>query len=354
MRRRTIVAGDSASVADAFPMLTRRILLAVPPALLAASALAQQPAKPARVSTPEETASFRRYLDDVAAEARRKGISPAVIDRALGPIRINWRVIELDRNQPEVKFTWEQYRTRIVNDGRVARGREQLAKHRAILDQVSARYGVPAGIIVGLWGLESDYGRAMGGFNVVEAVATLAWEGRRGAYFRGQLMDCLKILQAGDIPPEKMVGSWAGAMGQTQFMPDSFLKYAVDFDGDGRRDLWTSFPDVFASTANNLAMDGWKAGQPWGTQVRLPGGFDPAWGGRANRRPTSEWARMGVVSFDGGSLRPGDAPASIILPGGPGGEAFLVNASNFRALRAYNPSDYYALCICLLADRITT
>jgi membrane-bound lytic murein transglycosylase B len=192
----------------------------------------------------------------------------------------------------------------------------------------------------------------MGNFNVIEAVATLAWEGRRGAFFREELMDCLKIIQAGDIAPAQMVGSWAGAMGQTQFMPDSFLRYAVDFEGHGRRDLWNSFPDVFASTANNLAMEGWKAAQPWGMAVRLPAGFDPALAGRDKRRTAEAWAALGVYPYDGEVPRPADGLASIVVPGGEQGEAFLVYASNFRALRAYNPSDYYALCIGLLADRI--
>jgi membrane-bound lytic murein transglycosylase B len=338
-------------------MLHRRTLLAAAPTALtglslAVPAFAQAPQKPTRVATPEEAASFARYIAGVKDEARRKGISAAVLDSAFAGVRINWRVIELDRNQPEVKFTWDQYRTRIVNDTRVQRGREQYSKHLDLLRRVQSRFGVPPEIVVGLWGLESDYGRQMGGFNVIEAVATLAWEGRRGAYFRGQLFDCLKILQAGDIPAEKMVGSWAGAMGQTQFMPDSFLRFAVDFDGDGRRDMWTSFPDVFASTANNLALEGWKAALPWGLQVRLPGGFDPALAGRDKRRPAAEWERLGVASFDGAALQHGDAAAAVVLPGGPAADAFLVYSSNFRALRAYNPSDYYALAIGLLADRI--
>jgi membrane-bound lytic murein transglycosylase B len=336
-------------------MTPRRTLLAATATLLAAPALAQTaPPKPAHTSTAEENASFQRYLEGVRVEALRKGISPAVLDRALSGIRINWRVIELDRNQPEHKLSWSEYRARIVNEGRIARGREQLAKHRELLGRVQARYGVPSEIIVGLWGLESDYGRAMGGINVIEAVATLAWEGRRGAFFRSELMDSLKIIQAGDIAPDKMVGSWAGAMGQTQFMPDSFLRYAVDFDGDGRRDMWNSFPDVFASTANNLAVEGWKAALPWGMSVRLPGGFDTALAGRSKekRRPAVEWARLGVAGYDGRAPGGGDAPAWVLLPDGVGGDAFLVYASNFGALRAYNPSDSYALSIGLLADRI--
>ena len=343
-------------------MLYRRFLLAA--AALAGlpiaglpivgPAVAQAPPKPPRVTTPEEAASFARYLAGVREEAARKGISAAVLDSAFANVRINWRVIDLDRHQPEVHFTWEQYRTRIVNDSRVQHGREQVSKHHDILARVQARYGVPPEIIVGLWGLESDYGHQMGGFNVIEAVATLAWEGRRGAFFREQLMDCLKIIQAGDIPADKMVGSWAGAMGQTQFMPDSFLRYAVDFDGDGRRDMWSSFPDVFASTANNLAVEGWKAGQPWGAQVRLPDGFDPGLAGRGIRKPAAEWFRLGVVPLSGAGRvpMPADAATSVVLPGGMQSDAFLVSAGDFRALRAYNPSDYYALSIGLLADRI--
>lgn len=326
--------------------------LALAPLAVPGPALAQPPQKAPRVPTPEDAGSFARYIDGVKEEARRKGISPAVLDAAFAGVHINWRVVELDRSQPEVKFTWEQYRTRIVSESRIQRGREQLAKHRDVLRRVEDRYGVPPEIIVGLWGLESDYGKQMGNFNVIEAVATLAWEGRRGAYFRGQLMDCLKILQAGDIPADRMVGSWAGAMGQTQFMPDCFLRYAVDFDGDGRRDLWTSFPDVFASTANNLAQEGWNRAQPWGVRVRLPNGFDPALAGRGIRKPAAEWARLGVLANDGRAPQPADGLASVILPGGAQGEAFLVYAANFRSLRAYNPSDYYALCIGLLGDRI--
>jgi membrane-bound lytic murein transglycosylase B len=332
-------------------MLSRRLVIAAA-GLMALPAAAQQPPNPPRVSSPEEAASFRRYLDGVRAEARRQGISPAVLDRALKGIRINWRVIELDRHQPEVTFTWAEYRSRIVSASRITRGREQLAKHRALLGRVEARYGVPGPVLIGLWGLESDYGRDLGTFNVIEAVATLAWEGRRGAYFRGQLMDCLQILQRGDIAPEQMLGSWAGAMGQTQFMPDCFLKYAVDFDGKGRRDLWTNFGDVFASTANNLAAEGWKAGQPWGGEVRLPGGFDPAWAGRGNRRAFADWVRLGVAPLDGRPLGPPDVPAVVILPGGPESDAFLVNAANFRAVWAYNPSEKYVLSIFLLADGI--
>jgi membrane-bound lytic murein transglycosylase B len=332
-------------------MLHRRSLLAATPALLAGPAFASPAPETPHGTTAAEAASFRRYLAGIVAEAAGRGIPSTVARRALAGLAINWKVIALDHNQPEVKLTWEQYRTRIVSAHRIAEGRVQLAHHLPLLRRVQARYGVPPGILIGLWGLESDFGRHMGHFNVLDAVATLAWQGRRGAYFRGQLLDALKIIAAGDIPASEMVGSWAGAMGQTQFMPDCFLRYAVDFDGDGRRDLWHSLPDVFASTANNLAAEGWNAAEPWGTPVALPSGFDAALVGRGHHKPVAGWLALGVRPLDGRPPRPESGLASIVLPDTR--DAYLVYASNFRALRAYNPSDYYALSIGLLADRIS-
>jgi membrane-bound lytic murein transglycosylase B len=307
-----------------------------------------------RVATPGDDESFTRYIDGVKAEARRAGISQSVLNAAFANVHINRRVIELDRNQPEVQFTWSRYRTMIVSDNRVAGGRAQFARHAALLSRVESAYGVPGPIVVGLWGLESDYGRDVGKFNVIEAVATLAWEGRRGAYFRSQLMDCLKILQSGDIQPQQMLGSWAGAMGQTQFMPDSFLKFAVDFDHRGARDLWNDFACVFASTANNLAKEGWRAGVPWGWTVVLPAGFDSGLVGRTIRRPAGEWAQLGVRRLDGGAIPLPGTHAALVQPGAPAEpDTYLVYTTQFSALRAYNPSDKYALSIGLLADRIS-
>jgi len=305
-----------------------------------------------RVATPGDDESFAHYIEGVKAEARRAGISPSVLNAAFANVHINRKVIELDRNQPEYTFTWSHYRTMIVSDNRVAGGRAQYSRHTALLSRVESAYGVPGPIVVGLWGLESDYGRDVGKFNVIEAVATLAWEGRRGAYFRSQLMDCLKILQSGDIQPQQMLGSWAGAMGQTQFMPDSFLKFAVDFDHRGARDLWNDFACVFASTANNLAKEGWRAGTPWGCTVVLPAGFDLGLVGRTIRRPAGEWAQLGVRRLDGGPIPLSGTSAALVQPGSPEEGTYLVYTTQFTALRAYNPSDKYALSIGLLADRI--
>jgi membrane-bound lytic murein transglycosylase B len=344
----------------ALPMTTRRTVLT---SLPIAAALGGTAFGGNYTGTPQDAASFARYIEGVKAAARSKGIAPAVLQAAFANVRINARVIELDRNQPEVQFTWARYRTLVVSDARVAGGRAQFTRHSALLQRVEAVYGVPGPIVVGLWGLESDYGHDVGNFNVIEAVATLAWEGRRGAYFRSQLMDCLAILNAGDIRPAQMVGSWAGAMGQTQFMPDSFLKYAVDFDHRGARDLWNDLACVFASTANNLAKEGWRHGVPWGARVVLPAGFDPALIGRGTGRKLRYWADLGVRRQDGTAWYPPDKaasawaelPSALVQPGAPAdNDTYLVYSTQFAALRAYNPSDKYALCIGLLADGIET
>ncbi len=322
-------------------MLIRRTVLA--------AALATPFAAPAVAAAGQ---SFPAFLADVRRQARGLGIAPAVLDQALGTLHANARVIELDQHQPEFTLTWEQYRSRIVSDARVARGRVLLGQNAALLRRVAERYGVPPGIIVGIWGLESNYGQSTGGFNVIEALATLAWEGRRAAFFRSELMDALRILQSGDITAAQMTGSYAGAMGQTQFMPDSFLKYAVDFSGSGRRDIWNDLGCVFASTANYLAREGWQPGLPWGEIVRLPPGFDASLAGRDNRRPLGAWLRLGVGRTGGATIAP-TTPAAVLLPGGAGGEAFLAYWPSFLAVRRYNPSDFYCISVGLIGDLVT-
>jgi membrane-bound lytic murein transglycosylase B len=329
-------------------MLTRRTMLAAGSAAFAAGTIFATVSADADAAVPE---SFTALVASVRAEARSKGISNAVLDRAFAGIKPNQRVIELDHHQPEFTLTWDQYRTRIVSTARIARGKQALAQNRALLDRVSAQYGVPPGIIVGIWGLESNFGQSMGGFNVIEALTTLTWEGRRAQFFRSELMDALRILQAGDISPEQMIGSYAGAMGQTQFMPDSFLKYAVDFSGTGKRDIWHDLGCVFASTANYLAREGWAAPLSWGETARLPAGFDASYAGRDNRRPLSEWLRLGVGRTATNPIPPGTSTA-VLLPGGAGGEAFLAYYPNFLAIRRYNPSDFYCISVGLIGDLV--
>lgn len=330
-------------------MFTRRLLLAAGTLSAARPGLSQAANPP---PGPAAEQSFAAFLGGVRREAMHAGIPAPVLDRAFAGIHVNQRVIELDRKQPEFTLTWAQYRSRIVSQPRIDKGRALYGQHRALLDRVAAQYGVPAGIILGIWGLESNYGQSTGGFNVIEALATLAWEGRRAAFFRSELMDALKILASGDIAPQQMTGSYAGAMGQTQFMPDSFLKYAVDYSGTGRRDIWGDLGCVFASTANYLAREGWQAGLPWGEPIRLPAAIDPALTGREHRRPVGEWMRMGVER--GGTAPVADGtPAAVILPGGAGDEAFFAFHPNFLAIRRYNPSDFYCLSVGLIGDAVT-
>jgi membrane-bound lytic murein transglycosylase B len=319
-------------------MPTRRILLASAlPAVFAARAFATT------------TESFQSFLNGLRAEARHAGISPATLDRAFAGVQPNQKVLERDRHQPEFTMTWTRYRALVITDKRIVNGREAVAANRALFQRVEQRYGVSTGVIAGIWGLESSFGTGMGDFRVVEALATLAWEGRRASFFRGELMAALKILDHGDVAPSAMLGSYAGAMGQPQFMPSSYLRYAVDFDGQGRRDIWTSKPDVLGSIANYLAESGWRSGQTWGQQIVVPSGMDVA--GRDVKRPLSEWTRAGVRPLEGRWFAAGDAQTALVAPDGAGGETFAV-FGNFAAIRRYNPSDYYALAVGLIGDQV--
>lgn len=321
-------------------MLTRRLLLASAiPATLAATRADAVPD------------SFQSFLAGVRAEARRAGIRQATLDEALAGFGPNQKVLERDRKQPEFTMTWQRYRTLLLTDQRITNGRAAVAQNRALLGRVEERFGVGPGVITGIWGLESSFGTTTGDFRVVEALSTLAWEGRRASFFRGELMAALKIVDHGDVAPARMMGSYAGAMGQPQFMPTSYLRYAVDFEGHGRRDIWTSRPDVLGSIANYLARSGWRSGEGWGQQVVVPAGFDPNWAGRDNRRPLADWMREGVRPLEGRWMASAETPSAVVMPDGAAGEAFVVHA-NFGAIRRYNPSDYYALMVGLLGDQL--
>ncbi|WP_426957474.1 lytic murein transglycosylase [Muricoccus radiodurans] len=320
--------------------LRRRSLFLLPALAVAAPARAQQ-------------GSFDSFLEGVGAEARRNGISATTIQRALSNIRPNDRVIELDRRQPEGTMTWDTYRDRAVSQQRIDNGRRMAMDNRPLLQSLEARYRVPARIMLAIWGIETSYGTNTGGFNVVEALATLAWEGRRASFFRAELMAALRILDAGHVAPERMRGSWAGAMGHPQFMPTSFERLAVDADGDGRKDIWDSRADALGSIGNYLSRSGWREGERWGREVLLPAGFDTSQATRENVRPVRDWARAGVTTTDGSSLAGSDMPGAVMLPGGPTGsqQAFLV-FHNFNVIRRYNPSNYYATAVGLISDRV--
>ena len=293
--------------------------------------------------------AFDRWLVELRLEARASGIGDATLDAALTGIEPIPRIIELDRSQPEGRLTAAQYLERVVPRSRIEAARTRLARHRPLLDDVAARYGVQPRFIVALWGIETDFGRNTGGFSVIEALATLAYDGRRSAFFRGELLNALKIIDDGHISAHDMTGSWAGAMGQSQFMPSSFLSFAVDRNADGRRDIWTTLDDVFASIANYLSSVGWQGDQTWGRAVRLPGGFDDSLLGLETVRPIGGWQALGVRRADGGDLPARQLSASIVQPDGAGTPAYMVY-ENFKTTLKWNRSTYFALAVGYLAD----
>jgi membrane-bound lytic murein transglycosylase B len=323
-------------------MIPRRLLLVAIPAALGATALPTH-----GWAAPDD---FRSFLAGIRYQARREGISSLTLTRALDGIQPNAKVLDRINHQPEFTMTWAQYRAMLVTDKRIAAGRAAWWANRALFERVDEVYGVGPGAILGIWGLESSFGTKTGDYRVIEALATLAWGTSRRKFFGTELMAALEILDHGDVAPAGMTGSYAGAMGQPQFMPSSYLRYAVDFQGDGRRNIWTSTPDVLASIANYLAHSGWRGGEGWGQQVLAPLAIDPGFAGRDSPRPTSEWARLGVRTLNG-RLVAGSQEAALLLPDGPGGEAFLVRG-DFAAIRRYNPSDFYALVVGLLGDDI--
>ena len=303
-------------------------------------------------AVPGSAEDFQIWLGKLRVEAEGKGISQSVLDEALAGIQPIPRVIELDRRQPEFTLTFTQYRDRVVPQSRIKKGRVKYQENRDLLEEIGGKIGVQPRFIVALWGIETDFGRVTGGFKVIPALATLAHDGRRSAYFRKELLNALQILHEGHIAPKEMMGSWAGAMGQSQFMPSSFLAHAVDYDGDGRRDIWTTRPDVFASAANYLAKSGWRADQTWGREVKLPRDFDFVLADLKVRKPIGGWQVLGVRRPDGGDLSTQQLSASIVLPEkGKMSPAYLVY-SNYRTTLRWNRSTYFALAVGLLSDGI--
>lgn len=303
-----------------------------------------------RVQT--ENQGFNAWISGFRNRATRQGISTATFDAAFDGIIYNTTVIERDRNQSEfTKSLWD-YLDTAVSDARVRNGRRALDNNRQLLNRIEDTFGVDKDVVVAIWGLESAYGAVRGSTNVIEAMATLAYEGRRGEFFEQQLIAALQILQAGDTAPRNMTGSWAGAMGHTQFIPTSFLDYAVDGNGDGRRDIWADDPtDALASTANYLRSFGWVQGQPWGVEVQIPQGFDYVTAQRENQKLPSDWAAIGVVDMAGRAV-PDHGSASILVPAGALGAAFMI-FPNFAVIERYNTADAYVIAVGLLSDRIS-
>jgi membrane-bound lytic murein transglycosylase B len=295
--------------------------------------------------------AFDAWVTGFRARAAAAGISTTILDAAFDGAGYIPEVIEKDRNQSEfTKPIWE-YLDTAVSDSRIANGQQALRDHAETLAAIEARYGVDRHVVAAVWGLESAYGARRGDVPVISALATLAFDGRRADFFEDQLIAALRILQSGDVTVDRMVGSWAGAMGHTQFIPTSYLAYAVDFDGDGRRDIWADDPtDALASTAAYLAGFGWRQGQPWGVEVNLPRNFDYTIAREGNRQATGAWATLGVQGIDGRPV-PDYGPAELLLPAGARGAAFLI-FRNFNVIERYNTADAYVIGVGHLADRL--
>jgi lytic murein transglycosylase len=297
------------------------------------------------------TAAFPQCIASLWPQAAKRGVSRATFDKVTRGLEPDLQIMELLDRQPEfTKPVWE-YLDILVNENRIAGGKEVIAKHKAVFDAMEKTYGVDRYVVAAIWGIESNYGTAIGERHVVRSTATLACIGRRQNYFRDEFLSTLEILERGDVPFDHLKGSWAGAFGPTQFMPTSFKRFAVDFDGDGKRNVVTSVPDVIASTANNLKKDGWQSGATWGYEVVLPQGFDFHLVDRTVRKTVHQWEALGIRRAGGKTFPRGGDVGSLMALAGARGPVFLV-VDNFRAIMKYNPSESYALAVGHLADRI--
>lgn len=332
----------------------RAILLAAGVACVLALAMH---AKPAHAQANEQKAAntandaqFRKFIESLWPEARARGISRATFDAALGKVTIDPTIGGTSARQAEfVRPIWD-YVTTSVTQQRVDRGRQMAREYAQTLANIERQYGVDSNVVLAVWGVETSYGGFTGQKNVFRSLATLVYKGIRADFFRNELLTAMQILQEGHVSASQMTGSWAGAMGHTQFMPSSFMKWAVDYNGDRHKDIWNNIPDALASTANYLAQHGWQRGLPWGYEVILPERFDVSPHDPQTMRRFSEWARMGLRRADGGALNAG-GEAGLWLPAGVRGPAFLVTA-NYRVIRSYNMSQAYMMAVALLSARI--
>lgn len=295
---------------------------------------------------------FDTWLNDFRLRAQSEGISQPTIDSALTGITPITRVIELDRKQPESTITFATYKNRIVNQTRIKKGRQLYRQHKVKLDKVADKFGVQPQYIVALWGIETNFGSNTGGFDVISSLATLAWDGRRSEFFSKELINALRIIDQGHISRDVIKGSWAGALGQNQFMPSSFHSFAVDGNADGKKDIWGSLDDVFSSSANYLSRSGWKAGERWGRAVRVPAGLSETLVSLKIKKSLSEWQALGVRNSSGGNLPVNsDMKASLVAPDGLAGPTYLVY-NNYHTIMRWNRSTYFATSVGLLADAI--
>ncbi|TRY29264.1 lytic transglycosylase domain-containing protein [Aliiglaciecola sp. M165] len=306
-----------------------------------------------QIAAQDAKPSFEAYVESLKHEAKALEFSDAFLQQAFTDVTFYKRAIKADKNQPEFKITLDKYLKTRVPDWKVKQAVELYNTHQPLLEEIGKTYGVQPRFIVALWGNESNFGKIQGNYSIVSALSTLAYEGRREAFFKKQLFAALQILNEGHISQDKFVGSWAGAMGQSQFMPTSFLTYAEDYDKDGKKDIWSNPADVFASIANYLAREGWNDQITWGRQVRLPENFDLSLAGlnKSKMQSLAAWQTLGVRRFDGSDLPNVDLQASLIMPDDEHGRIYLVY-SNFHTLMRWNRSTYFGSAVSYLADRI--
>ncbi len=340
-------------------MMKRRNFLVAAASGLAMTGLPRPAWAAGRAVAGRSSASYAMFLSGLRQQALTAGVPSSIVEQSLALAQApNQDVLRLDRHQPEFTLTWAQYRARVISSAREGKGQQAYQRVRGTLSPLGVRFGCDDNAIMGIWGLESGFGEHQGRFNVIEALATLAFDGRRAAFFRSELIKAMQILAQGAISPANMLGSYAGAMGQPQFMPSAYLRFAADGDGDGKCNIWSSEADVFASIANYLGRSGWQRGEPWGEEVAVPLGNNGKFTSiaatsskHAPVHPVSTWQALGVKPIQSSGFQAPQASGSLIQPDGPGGQAFLVY-HNFRVIRAYNPSDYYALAVGILGDRM--
>ncbi|WP_186367035.1 lytic murein transglycosylase [Yersinia aldovae] len=349
-----LVSAGCAHKNTATPLIVSAQAAPVPQSMLSSPSSAGNHTATTLSQQGRSPAEFPAYVDELKAQARAKGISQATLDVAFANIHFVDRVIQSDRNQLEKKVTLDDYLAKVLTATKIKQGKEIYQRYQPQLSQVTARYGVPERYIVALWGMESGFGKIQGKEDVISALSTLAFEGRRETFFTNELIAALKIIQQGKVDDPQLKGSWAGAMGQSQFMPSSFLTYGVDGDGDGKIDIWNNIDDVFASTANYLSTEGWKPGIGWGQEVVLPQTFDVNQAGLKNgqAKTVAQWQQLGLTPATAGQFASSDLRAWVIIPDDVRGRAFLVY-DNFRTIMHWNRSYYFAISIGMMADAIS-